>query len=77
MNRPPEVVETIPSQTLAVRGFRTLVDVRRYFRDPEGDPLIYAVESSNSAVVQAIVASETRLPAFRWWVRLDPVASER
>ena len=75
VNLPPETVEAIPAQTLAMRGFKALVDVSLYFRDPEGDPLIYAVESSNPAVVTALVAIDTGYRPLRWFMLLDQVAA--
>ena len=49
-NRPPTVVGTLPDRSLAPAG--TLdVDVSQAFRDPDGDPLTYAVSSSAPGLV--------------------------
>ena len=55
VDAPPEVVSAIPDPTM------TVGDERRWrgadhFRDPNGDTLTYRAESSNAAVVQAVVA---------------------
>ena len=45
-NRSPEPVGTIPSQMLTAHGLALGTSVAVYFRDPDNDWLIYAVESS-------------------------------
>lgn len=51
-NRPPELVDSVPAQALAV-GDTAIVDASRYFRDPDGDPLVFTATSSSAAVVTA------------------------
>ena len=52
-NRPPRAVETIEVQLLAEGGAAAEVDMRDYFSDPDGDPLIYQATSSNAGVAAA------------------------
>ena len=54
-NRAPEVVDTIPSQTVQSGGSVTL-DVSANFSDPDGDALAYAASSSDGGVATAAVA---------------------
>ena len=49
---PPEVVDQIPDLSLAV-GDSVRIDLSGKFRDPDGDSLSYAAETSDSAVVTA------------------------
>ncbi len=53
-NRAPVAVETIPAATVAV-GSSGSVGVSGYFRDPDGDRLRYAAESSDASVVTVVV----------------------
>ncbi|MDE0357747.1 MAG: putative Ig domain-containing protein [Gammaproteobacteria bacterium] len=57
-NRAPEAVGTIPSQSV-VTGQAAPVDVSPYFRDPDGDALIYAATSSAPAVVSVSVSGSS------------------
>ena len=57
-NRGPVVTDTIPAQTLYKRETVPL-DLTRHFRDPDGDPLDYVVETTDSMVVTATVAGTT------------------
>ncbi|MCZ0936604.1 MAG: Ig-like domain-containing protein [Gemmatimonadetes bacterium] len=57
-NRAPERTDTIPNQELAVGG-STVFDLEGYFRDPDGDTLSYASETSNEAVATASVSGST------------------
>ena len=54
----PEVVGTIPALTLTVGETREWRGTN-HFRDPNGDPLTYAVGSSNAAVVLAAASGGT------------------
>ena len=49
-NQPPVTVNTIPPQNLTVGSSPPPLDISTYFRDPDGDPLTYAAESSNPVV---------------------------
>ena len=51
----PEVVRTIPALTLTVGETRGWTGAD-HFRDPDGDPLTYAMGSSNAAVVLAVAS---------------------
>ena len=57
-NRDPETVGTIPDQTVEVDE-TTTVDLTSFFKDPDGDPLTYAVASSRSAVARGSVSGST------------------
>ncbi len=57
-NRGPVVTDSIPAQTLYKRETMPL-DLTRHFRDPDGDPLDYVVETTDSMVVTATVAGTT------------------
>ena len=50
-NRAPETVGTIPAQAIPVGASSVLLDLFRYFRDPDADPLTYTVVSSNPNVI--------------------------
>ena len=50
-NRPPEAVGVIPALTLTAGGAAVSASVARYFRDPDGDRLIYQAESNDAATV--------------------------
>ena len=54
-NRAPEAVGSLPAQTLNVGQTRTL-DVSGYFRDPDGDVLVYVTSSSNPGLVSATMS---------------------
>ena len=53
-NRPPEAVGAMPAQTVAV-GETVMRELVSYFRDPDGDALVYAANSSDSRVARASV----------------------
>ena len=57
-NLAPEAVGTIPAQTVGV-GRATTLDARGYFRDPDGDALIYTAASSAAGVVAVSVSGST------------------
>ena len=57
-NRGPVVTDSIPAQTLYKRDTVPL-ELTRHFRDPDGDPLDYVVETTDSMVVTATVAGTT------------------
>ena len=48
-NRPPMPTDTIPPHTL-FRGEADTLDLAGYFADPDGDPLTWAAETSDSTV---------------------------
>ncbi len=48
-NRPPMVTDTIPPRTL-FRGEADTLDLAAWFADPDGDPLTWAAETSDTAV---------------------------
>ena len=54
-NRAPLAVGKVPSDTVAVGESRTL-DPSGYFRDPDGDPLVYVAASSDSSVIDVSAA---------------------
>ena len=54
VNRAPEVVEPIPSQTLKV-GRAVTLDVTGNFTDPDGDELSYAVASADTLLAVATI----------------------
>ncbi len=51
-NRPPMATDTIAARTL-FRGEADTLDLSRHFSDPDGDPLSWRVEASDSTVVAA------------------------
>ena len=57
-NSAPEAVDSIPALKTHI-GESTAVVVPAYFRDPDGDSLSYAVESSDTAVATATVSGDT------------------
>ena len=61
-NRAPVAVGTIPAQTVNT-GQTVRLDVASYFRDPDGDPLTYTVETSSAAVVSAGTSGSTLIVA--------------
>ena len=54
-NRAPESAAAIPEQTVAV-GSPVMLDASTYFRDPDGDALVFSAETSDPAVAVAAVA---------------------
>ena len=63
-NRAPDVVGTIPSQTVTVGG-TTTINLANYFSDPDGDTLTYTASSSDTtkATVSVSEATLTITPA--------------
>ncbi len=57
-NRAPTVVGTLPAVELAV-GEMQMLDLSRYFSDPDGDALGYASETSDEAVATVSVSGST------------------
>ena len=57
-NQAPVVVATIPAQNMTAGEMATL-NASQYFNDPDGDPLTYEAESSNSGLVTVSVSSST------------------
>ena len=57
-NREPEAVGTLPPRTLAV-GETEPVVVSSFFRDPDGDSLVYAAASSDTAVAAVSVSGDS------------------
>ena len=57
-NRAPEPVDSMPDVELFVEGTFTGT-VSRYFSDPDGDPLTYGAESSDTGVVVVEVSGDT------------------
>ena len=57
-NRSPETVGSIPDMRL---GSPERLNVSTYFRDPDGDSLIYAVETSEAVIAFGYVRSDTIL----------------
>ena len=53
-NRPPVAKGTLPSLTVAV-GDSATVELSLYFGDPDGDPIVHAAATSDSARVEASV----------------------
>ncbi len=49
-NRPPMATDTIPARTL-FRGEADTLDLSRHFNDPDGDPLTWRAQASDSTVV--------------------------
>jgi len=56
VNETPEVAARIFVGALEAHGAAVQEDLDAYFRDPDGDALVYAAESSDSAVAAASVA---------------------
>ena len=56
-NRPPEPVGVLGPLTIALNDPAASVDVRRAFRDPDGDVLTYAAVSSAPSVASVAVSS--------------------
>ena len=55
-NRPPQAVGTIAARVLTEGGSRVTVDVSGSFRDPDGNALSYAANSSDDLVATATVS---------------------
>ncbi|MDE2715393.1 MAG: hypothetical protein OXI33_00055 [Chloroflexota bacterium] len=55
LNEAPELVGTIPAEELGV-GERAVINVSRYFRDPERASLVYAPTTSDPAVATVSVS---------------------
>ena len=55
-NRPPQAVGTIAARVLTKGGSPVTVDVSGSFRDPDGNALSYAAESSDDLVATATVS---------------------
>ena len=55
-NRPPQAVGTIAARVLTEGGSRVTVDVSGSFRDPDGNALSYAAESSDDLVATVTVS---------------------
>ena len=58
-NRAPTAQGTISLSPLAVGGSPGTVDVALYFTDPDGDPLSYAAQSSDTKVATAGIGGST------------------
>ena len=60
-NRPPRAVGRIEGQplVLAEGGMAVAVDVGDYFSDPDGDPLIYEVTTSDDEVAETAMSGNT------------------
>ena len=56
-NRPPVVADSIPAQTLYANEADTL-DLAPFFNDPDGDPLTWSVETSESGAVAVAVTKQ-------------------
>ncbi len=56
-NRAPELVGTIPGQTLGP-GQWVSISVSSYFRDPEGEALSFAATTSNASVASVAVSGD-------------------
>ena len=57
-NQAPAVVATIPAQNMT-SGEMVTLNASEYFNDPDGDPLTYEAESSNSGLVTVSVSRST------------------
>ena len=57
-NQAPVVVATIPAQNMT-SGEMVTLNASEYFIDPDGDPLTYEAESSNSGLVTVSVSRST------------------
>ena len=58
VNHAPAAVGTIPDQSVHIGAADTL-DVSKYFSDPDGDVLTYAVETSDAGVAVAAVSGNS------------------
>ncbi len=61
VNEGPEAVGAMSPKTLEAYGDAVEEELGRYFRDPDGDALAYAVESSSPSVADATVTGAGRL----------------
>ncbi len=61
VNEGPEAVGAMSPKTLEAYGDAVEEELGQYFRDPDGDALTYAVESSSPAVAAATVTGAGRL----------------
>ncbi len=61
VNEGPEAVGAMSPKTLEAYGAAVEEELAQYFRDPDGDALAYAVESSAPAVADATVTGAGRL----------------
>ncbi len=61
VNEGPEAVGAMSPKTLEAYGDAVEEELGQYFRDPDGDALAYAVESSSPAVAAATVTGAGRL----------------
>ncbi len=61
VNEGPEAVGAMSPKTLEAYGDAVEEELAQYFRDPDGDALAYAVESSSPAVAAATVTGAGRL----------------
>ncbi len=59
-NQPPQAVGTIAARVLTEGGSRVTVDVSGAFRDPDGNALSYAAESSDD-LVATVTVSDARV----------------
>ena len=63
--QPPELVDTIPNQTLTVGDSATPLDLSTYFQDPNGKTLTYTVELSNpDPVLPQVIGSQLTISAW-------------
>ncbi len=76
-SRPPVLTDSIPDVTVFT-GESTTIDLAAYFADPDGDTLVYVVESSDRAVVTADVSGSTTTVAAlaRGRVRITVIARD-
>ncbi len=54
-NQPPVLIRDVSAQTLWHGATRVDVDLTGAFSDPDGDPLVYAVTSSDTVIVSAVL----------------------
>ena len=57
-NRPPEPVGSMPARTVEV-GETVTHELASYFRDPDGDPLVYTAAASDATVAGVSVSGDT------------------
>ena len=58
-HQPPELVDTLPDQTLTVGDPATPLDLSTYFSDPDGKRLTYTIELSNpNTVLPQVIGSQ-------------------
>ena len=57
-NQPPAPVGSIPERVVEV-GDTVELDLTAYFRDPDGDPLVFAVSATDTTVVDPSVSGAT------------------